>query len=325
MKAAYYQANGSANEVIKFGELPKPEPKAGEVLVRIIASGVNPSDGYLRAGAFGPLAFDLVIPGQDGAGIIEAVGLNVERKIGERVWIYNGQWKRPFGTAAQYIALPEHLVVPLPESISFEQGAALGVAARTAHFALNTGESIQGKTVFISGGAGTTSFAAIQLAKYLGASVITSVSSPEKAAIAGKANPDYIINYKEQDVVKEVLEITGGQGVAHIVEVNLGANLELDSQILGNEGIISAYGSTADFTPKLPVLPLMFKQGTIRTMASFEVSPAKNALAIHDITAALQAGVLSPHIWITYSLEETAQAHEAQDANLPIGKIVLLI
>lgn len=323
MKAVCYRSTGAAGETIKIEQLPTPEPSEGEVLIRIAACGLNPADGYIRRGAAGPMAFPMVIPGFDGAGVIEAVGAGVERKVGERVWIYNGQWRRPFGTAAEYIALPQHLAVPLTDNVPFEQGAAVGIPARTAHFALNIGKPLEGKTILVSGGAGATAFAAIQLAKFSGARVITSVSSAYKANIAAMAGADHIINYKEQDILKEVSGITNGKGVDLIVEVNLGANLDIDIQMLKLEGFISVYGSMGNYTPTLPVRPLLFQQASMRFINCFDIPAPKNDQAIKDITTALEAKALVPHIWRTYSLSDAVQAHEALEKDEQVGKIIL--
>lgn len=325
MKAAYYSSNGTAKEVLKIGNIQKPQPQEGEVLVKIIASGVNPVDGYTRAVAFGPVNSEMIVPGHDGAGIIESVGKNTHRKAGERVWIYGGQWQRTLGTAAEYIALPEHLAIPLPENISYEIGAVLGVNAITAYLAFLTVSSVKNKTVFISGGAGGTSFLAIQLAKHMGAKVITSISSEEKQTFVKKANPDYIINYKTQDIVKEVMAITNDNGVDFIIEINLGANFELNSQILAFGGTITAYGSPGDFSPKLPFVNLLFKQAALHLINGFVIAPDKLQVIIKGLTETLKAGILKPEIWKAFSLDEIALAQESQDANEPIGKIVLKV
>jgi NADPH2:quinone reductase len=321
MKIAYYESQGAARDVLRLGEMAPPEPKEGEVLVRIRSSGVNPVDGYVRAGALGPSGFPRIVPGLDGAGLIEAVGPGVRRQPGERVWVYNAQWQRAFGTAAELVALPESQVVNLPDAISFEEGAALGVAARTAHAAVFSDGPVAGKTVLVAGGAGATANAAIQLAKWKGARVVTTVSSDEKARAAARAGADHILRYDREDVAEVIFSLTAGAGVDHIVEVALGANFDLDAKVLGEGGVISAYGSPGRFTPAFPMLPLLFKRGRVHLINGF----ARDDRALEDIGRALIEGALRPQIWARYRLEDIAEAHEAQDAGRPVGKIVLTV
>nr|MCU0946075.1 NADPH:quinone reductase [Rubritepida sp.] len=182
MKAVWYERTGPAREVLVYGEMPTPNPRPGEVLVRLAASGVNPSDWKARGGSR-PMIAPRVIPHSDGAGVIEAAGPGVDpARIGQRVWIWNGQWKRPFGTAAQYIALPATQAVPLPAGTSFEAGACLGIPALTALHAVRTDGGVAGQSVLVAGGAGAVGHYAIQFARLLGArQVIATVSSPQKA------------------------------------------------------------------------------------------------------------------------------------------------
>ena len=203
MKAVWYERTGPAAEVLTFGEMLTPEARPGEVRLRLEASGVNPADIYRRAGSFRALEFPRVIPNSDGAGIVDQVGSGVARlKPGQRVWLFNGQRNgRAFGTAAEYIALAEHLVTPLPDHLSFAQGATLGIPAMTAWCSLFADGAIVGKTVLVTGGAGAVGHYAVQLAKWGGARVITTVSSAAKAEQARLAGADLVINYKAEDVV----------------------------------------------------------------------------------------------------------------------------
>src|SRR5215475_11699148 len=188
MRAAWYEKNGNAAEVLSVGEIETPRPGPGEVRVRLATSGVNPSDVKSRAGTARKIAFPRVIPHSDGAGEIDQVGEGVEpARVGERVWTWNGQWKRAFGTAAEYIVLPAALAVRLPDHIGFAEGACLGIPAMTAVHAVATAETDSASTVLISGGAGSVGHYAIQFAKARGAVVITTVSSDEKAKLARAA------------------------------------------------------------------------------------------------------------------------------------------
>ncbi len=228
MRAAYYEQNGIAREVLVLGELDTPRPRPGEVRVKLATSGVNPSDVKSRQGSTRKIAFPRVIPHSDGAGVIDDVGAGVSRsRIGERVWVWNGQWKRPFGTAADFIALPAAQAVPLPEKVSFEAGACLGIPAMTAAHAVALAGIGRGTIVFVSGGAGAVSQYAIQFAKWKGATVVTTVSSTEKAAAAREAGADHMVNYQRENVGERVAEITGKQGVDVVIELDLTANAKL--------------------------------------------------------------------------------------------------
>jgi NADPH2:quinone reductase len=222
MHAAWYEKNGLAADVMKVGDLPDVEPAAGEVRVRLHASAVNPSDVKARGGSR-PIRWPKLIPNSDGAGVIDKVGAGVNRTVGERVWVFNGQWDRAYGTSAQMIALPAALAVPLADHVSFEQGACLGIPAMTAHRALFADGPINGKTVLVTGGAGVVGHYAIQLAKWAGARVVTTVSSDAKAAHARAAGADVVINYRSEDVAARIKAECSG--VDRIVEVDFGKNL----------------------------------------------------------------------------------------------------
>src|SRR6266850_2542158 len=198
MKAAWYERNGSAREVLKVGDMPDPKPGKGEVRVRMVVSGLNPSDVKRREGSRGQvIEFPRVIPNSDGAGVIDAVGPGAsESWVGERVWVWNAQWGRAFGTCAEYCTLPEAQVRALPEGVGFDEGACLGIPAMTAHQALFSNGEVRGQTILVTGGAGAVGRYAIQMAKWGGAMVIATVSSPEKARVASEAGADLVIDYK---------------------------------------------------------------------------------------------------------------------------------
>ncbi|HEV7666756.1 MAG TPA: NADPH:quinone reductase, partial [Chloroflexota bacterium] len=233
MRTAWYERQGEPDEVLVVGQLERPRLEAGEVLVRVHASGVNPSDTYGRRGSQAPMAFPRIIPHQDGAGVIEDIGQGVPReRIGERVWVYEATLNRPGGTAAEYTTVPAQRAVRLPESVSFDAGACLGIPALTAHRALFADGPVAGQTVLVTGGAGAVGSAAIQLAKWAGAgTIIATVSSDDKARVAREAGADHVVNYRTQDVAAEIRRITSevdagaGWGVDRIVDVDFGANL----------------------------------------------------------------------------------------------------
>ena len=326
MKATWYTKTGEVEDVLNYGEMNAPIPIAGEVSVRIYASGINPSDVKTRAGARGPIAFDKVIPHSDGAGIIEAVGEGVDlTRVGERVWIWNGAWKRPFGTCAEYICVPSEQAAPLPINVSFEAGACLGIPASTAYFGVYSDGSVEGKTVLVTGGAGAVGHYAIQFAKLGGAKVITTVSGPEKAAHAQSAGADAVINYREGDVAEAIMKATDGNGVDRIVEVEFGGNLEVSNKVLRNNGVIATYGSMAAMEPKLPFYPMMFKGVTLRMFLVYLLSDEARQSTIAGVNEMIGNAKLIHAITETYDLSDIANAHKAVESGKVIGNVVVQI
>ncbi|WP_372625070.1 NADPH:quinone reductase [Falsiroseomonas sp.] len=323
MKAAWYERNGAAREVLVVGEMPTPSPGPGEVLVRLATSGVNPSDWKTRAGSR-PMVAPRVIPHSDGAGVIEAVGAGVDRaRIGERVWIWNGQWKRAFGTAAECIALPAAQAVRLPDNTSFEAGACLGIPALTAWRAVQTDGGVAGQTVLVAGGAGAVGHYAIQMAKLLGAgSVIATASSPEKAAHARAAGADEVIDYRMENVAEVVKQLTGGRGVDRVVEVDLAANAALLPQIVARDGFCACYGSGSRETP-LPFGPMILSGAAIRFFIVYELSPAAREAGLAQLTGWLEQGRLRHAVGAVMPLDHIVEAHEAVERGSVIGNVVL--
>lgn len=324
MKAVWYEGFGPAAEVLQTGEMPMPEPGPGEVLVRLRASGVNPSDVKLRAGARpgATMAFPRIVPHSDGAGVIEAVGEGVERaREGERVWIWNGQWRRAHGTAAEFTALPAEQAVRLPDGTTFAEGACLGIPALTAWYGVLGDGPVEGQTVLVSGGAGTVGRYAVQIARASGARVVATVSSPEKAAHAGKA--ELVLNYREEQVAPRVMELTKGRGVERIVEVDFGANQGISQEVIAEGGTIAAYASAADMTPTLAFYPLMFRNVTLRMMLVYLLDPGRRRRAEADLARWLDEGRLSHAVAETFPLDRTAEAHEAVEAGQKLGSVVV--
>ena len=237
MKAVWYERTGPAPEVLTYGEMPTPVAGPGEVRVRLEASGVNPADVGRRGGSYRAMEYPRVIPNSDGAGIVDQVGDGVTRlKVGQRVWLFNGQRNgRAFGTAAEYIALAEHLVTPLPDNLSFAAGATLGIPGMTAWCCLFCDGPIAGQTVLVTGGAGAVGHYAVQLAKWGGARVIATVSSAAKAEQARLAGADLVINYKTDDVVAKVMAFTGQRGVDRVVDVDFGGNIATTLKLMAHE------------------------------------------------------------------------------------------
>ncbi|MEK8031755.1 NADPH:quinone reductase [Ideonella sp. DXS29W] len=324
MKAAWYERNGPAREVLVVGEWDTPSPGAGEVLVRIHASGVNPSDVKSRAGR--PLVGPRVIPHSDGAGVIVDVGPGVPReRVGERVWLWNGQWKRPMGTAAEFIAVPQHQAVHLPDGTGFEEGACLGIPALTALNALTTDGPVWGQTVLVAGGAGAVGAYAVQFAKLLGAGqVVATVSSDEKAALARAYGADHTINYREGRLVEAVRELTGGRGIDRIIEVDAAANIKDLPQIVARDGLCVVYGSGAPDIP-VPFGPMILIGAAMRFFVVYELTPPVRDRLVASLNAYLQAQRLQHSVAARYPLDQIAAAHEAVESGKVVGNVVLTL
>src|SRR5690242_3046529 len=324
MQAVYYERNGTAREVLTVGEIQTPYPGPGEVRVKLATSGVNPSDVKSRQGSTRKIAFPQVVPHSDGAGVIDDVGAGVSRsRIGERVWVWNGQWKRPFGTAAEFIALPAAQAVPLPEKVSFEAGACLGIPAMTAAHAVALAGIGRGTIVFVSGGAGAVSQYVIQFAKWKGATILTTVSSPEKAAAARQVGADHIVNYRQENVGERVAEITGKQGVDVAIELDLTANAKLIPYILRPKGSIIVYGSGPEAV--LPAAFCLVNTVRIQFFLVYELDATERERALATIDSALKQGSLINRIGRpTYRLDDIVEAHEAVEHGR-LGNVIVTI
>jgi NADPH2:quinone reductase len=324
VKAAFYERFGPASDVLQVGDLDAPKPGAGEVLVRIEASGVNPSDVKLRAGQRpgATMPYSRVIPHSDGAGVIEFAGPWADRRrVGQRVWLWNGQWRRAYGTAAEYIAIPAEHAVPLPDATSFEAGACLGIPAMTAWAAVLGDGPVEGKTVLVTGGAGSVGRFAAQIARLAGARVIATVSSEAKAAHVRHA--DHVVNYRTTNVVAAVNDITYGAGVDRVVDVDFGVNLPATSELIREGGTIVAYASAGLREPALPFYPLMFRNVTLRMLLVYLLDPEARKRGIAHLTRWLETGALDCAVAATYPLEEIAAAHAAVEAGEKLGTIVV--
>lgn len=322
MRAAWYEKNGLAAEVMRVGELPDPEPAAGEVRIRLHASAVNPSDVKARGGSR-PIRWPKLIPNSDGAGVIDAVGEGVKRKVGERVWVFNGQWDRAFGTSAKMIAVPQALAVPLPDHISFEQGACLGIPVMTAHRALFADGPISDKTVLVTGGAGVVGHYAIQLAKWAGARVVTTVSSEAKAAHARVAGADVVINYRNEDTAARIKAELGG--VDRIVEVDFGKNLPVSAQVLNDNGVIACYASTSIPRPQYPYPDMLWRNPVVRQVFVYTMPDAAKSQAHADIARWLTQTKPLFAIAARFPLDQVVAAHQTVEAGEKIGHVLLEI
>jgi NADPH2:quinone reductase len=325
VKAVWYERAGPAADVLTFGEMPTPLAGPGEVRVRLEASGVNPADVGRRAGAYRGMEFARVIPNSDGAGIIDQVGDGVTRlKLGQRVWLFNGQRNgRAFGTAAEYIALAEHLVTPLPDSLSFAQGATLGIPAMTAWCCLFCDGPIAGKTVLVTGGAGAVGHYAVQLAKWGGARVIATVSSAAKAEQVQLAGADLVVNYKADDVIAKALAFTEQRGVDRVVDVDFGGNIATTLKLMAMNSTIAVYATNGNRNPVVPMRELMDKCIALRTLVLFALPLPLLAAAQADISRWLAAGVRLHKIAAQFPLSETAQAHLAVEKGDKLGTVIV--
>jgi len=323
MRAAFYTQQGDAREVLQTGEVPTPEPGPGDVRVRIRTSGVNPSDWKSRRGGAGRrMSAPLIIPHSDGAGEIDAVGAGVSGRVGERVWIWNGQWKRAYGTAAQYIVVPGAQAVRLPDNVGYDVGSCLGIPALTAIQAVRLAEIGPDTTVLIAGGAGAVAHYAIQLAKLRGARVITTISSDAKATHARAAGADETINYRTEDVGERVKALTGGRGVDALIEMDLSANAKLYPAVLRPQATVVVYGTSASETA-LPGHWLMINSITLRFFLVYELSAADRAAGIDELTALLERGRLIHTVARRLPLEATAEAHEIVERGEVMGNVIV--
>ncbi len=327
MRAVYYQRTGPASDVLQLGDLPTPTPGPGEVRVRLSWSGVNPSDVKSRAGLrSAQLPFPTIVPHSDGAGVVDAVGPGVDHsRVGQRVWVWNAAWGRPHGTAAEYVVLPADQAVALPEAVALDAGACLGIPALTAYHAVTVNGGVAGKCVLIAGGAGAVAQYAIQIARQLGAArIISTISSPEKAAVATAAGADEVINYRTDAVAARVRELTGGQGIDRIIEVDLAGNIGLDLDIIRNDGEIVAYGSNA---PEIavPFFPAIVKNAALQFFIVYNLNPSDRAAALTGLTGLLKTGDLQHRIAARLPLARTAEGHEMVEQGRVIGNVVIAV
>ena len=325
MQAAFYTTQGPAAEVLRVGEQPRPEPGPGEVRVRLRTSGVNPSDYKTRRGGPGrpPLAWPLVIPHSDGAGVIDAVGDGVAReRIGERVWTWNAQWMRPFGTAAQWIALPSAQAVRMPDPLGDAEGACLGIPAFTALQAVRRAGLTTGQVVLVAGGAGSVGHYVIQLAKRRGATVITTVSTEAKADHARRAGADHVVRYRDEDAGARVKALTGGRGVDAVIEMDLTANAGLYPACVRPGATVVVYGMGA-MEGTLPTWWFMRNRIALAFEFIYEIPAADREAGLRELDTLLREGALRHTVALRLPLSEIARAHDLVEQGQVIGNVVL--
>ena len=327
MRAAWFEKFGPATEVVVVGEQPTPEPQQGEVLVRLMTSGVNPSDVKKRAGAFPKLLDDgLVIPHSDGAGVIEAVGPAVpDREVGERVWVYQAQYGRRFGTAAEFVAIDSSRAPRLAKNVSFEVGACLGIPVMTAHRCVFADGSVDGQSILVTGGAGRVGHYAIQWASQAGASVVATASCPEDDQACIDAGAKAVVNHRQPGWCNEVLKINGQQKVDRVIDVEFGANLPEVLNLIRVGGIIATYSSTQVPEPKLPFLKMMFMDLTMRLVIVYAMPEEAKQRAISDIDGRLRDGRLQHRVTHVLPLADIAVAHEIIEQGECRGCVVVAV
>lgn len=321
MRAARYDRLGPAAEVLEVLELDDPRPAPGEVRVRLAFSGVNPTDWKRRL--LGPAQPPPggQIPNQDGAGEIDEVGEGVPAaRLGERVWVFHAAWNRPGGTAAQYVCVPSPQAVPLPPHASLTVGASLGIPYITAHAALTGDGSIQGLTVLVTGGGGAVGHAAVELGVLLGARVIATASTPEKAESARSAGAAEVLDYRSETYVDDLRRIAPC-GVDRIVDVAIGANFAASLEAIAPHGVLVSYASEGQ-DPVLPVRALMTLNTTIRFLLVYNFTPEQIGAAISDITRALEDGRIQPLPTTILPLDEVVAAHEIVERGT-FGRVLL--
>ncbi|WP_326723127.1 NADPH:quinone reductase [Streptomyces sp. NBC_00243] len=314
MLASWYERQGPAVEVLRVGELPDPEPGPGEVRVRVTVSGVNPGDTKKRRGWLGSaMPYPRVIPHSDAAGVIDAVGDGVDaRRSGQRVWVYGAQSYRAFGTAAQFTVVPEDLAVPLPEHLSDELGASLGIPGITAHRTVFADGPVDGRLVLVHGVLGGVGSLAAQLAHWGGATVLATVRHGEDLDRVDPAVVSHAVAL-DQDDPAGAIRAYAPRGVDRIVEVALSDNADLDAAVVANDAVIAAYATRTD-RPELPFWPLLFANVTLRLLGSDDFPAGARRQAARDLTAAAAIGALTVDIGDRRPLDEIAKAHDRVDA-----------
>lgn len=336
MRAIVYSETGTS-DVLRLEERPLPEPGEGEVRVRVAVSAVNPTDWKNRSGnGVSAADGDELTPNQDGAGVVDAVGPGVTAFApGDRVWLFLSAYQRPTGTAQEFTVVPVERVVTLPDAASFDQGASMGVPAMTAHRALTVHDggparlapgALAGRTVLVAGGAGAVGHAAIQLAHWAGATVITTISSPSKAALADAAGADVVVDYREEDAAARIRE-AAPSGVDLVVEVSPAANAELNAAVLANHGSVAVYATDGGTHVTLDVRQHFALNVRYQFVLLYTVGAEALAAAAVDITAALSDGALgvgeAAGLPLTrFPLADTAAAHDAVESGV-VGKVLI--
>jgi len=323
MKAAWYSRNGTAREVLMVGEVPDPRPGEGEVRVKLFTSGVNPSDVKSRTSR--PMEAEKVIPHSDGAGVIDMVGRGVsDARIGERVWIWNGQWKRPLGTACELIALPQDQAVGLPDHVSFEAGACLGIPALTAIQALRLAGPLDGRTILVTGAGNNVGNYITQLAAMQGAHVIGTVGSAMRLSLAKKCGAHDLIHYKTERIAQRILDLTQGVGVDAVLDMDFSSTSKLlEKGILKPHGHMVVYGSNVAIDVPVNYRSLLRSSINLKFFLIYDLVDQDRKIGLEQLSGLLRANSLHHEIGARFTLEEIAFAHEAVESGQVVGNVVL--
>lgn len=323
MRAAWYDKQGPARQVLIVGEMPDPHPGAGEVRIRVAASGINPGDTKKRQDTFGVgMPYPRVIPHSDGAGQVDEVGRDVSSEwLGQSVWCFGAQSYRPFGTAAEFTVVPLDHVARLPEGVAMDQGACLGIPGITGHRAVHVAGDVSGRTVLVQGAAGSVGLCAVQLARFAGARVIGTIRSPAEEGTAQKAGAHEVVRNDEKLLAS--VRALAPNGVDHIVEVAFGANIEADVELLNNGGSIATYATNLD-KPEIPFWQMVFKNIAVFFLGSDDFPMDAKRAAAQDLNSALAAGWSGFEIAERVPLTEIARAHELSEHPVRPGRIVVI-
>jgi len=327
MRAAYYESRGAARDVLRIADIPAENPGAGMVRVRVAASGVNPSDVKTRRGVGArPNPWRQTIPHQDGSGVIDKVGSGVDAgRLGERVWLYECQLNRPFGTAAEFVTVPDHLAVPLPDSVSFDVGASLGIPALTAWYCIERLQLQPGHCVFVHGAVGAVGFYAAQMAGLVGAHVLASVTNDAQASVAHSAGIQTV--RRGQDLTSSAaswLQSHGRDGFDAIVDLDFAGNVATNVAMAANGAHVVSYASDTELHPSIPVRELMRRNLQISFILVYTMPADMKQRAIGALTHWLSEGVLHHPSTYRYTLDDIALAHEAVEARQHIGKVLVV-
>jgi len=327
MQAALYRKFGAAREVLELCDVDAPEPGPGEVLVRLHTSAVNPSDVKKRAGAFPDLLDEgFIIPNSDGAGVIEAVGDGVDKnRKGERVWVYQAQHERRFGTAAEYVAISSNCAPRLTEDAGFDTGACLGIPAMTAHRAVFADGDVEGQVLLVMGGAGRVGHYAIQWAHQAGATVVSTASNPDDKEACLSAGADHVVDHRADDFARQVLGANGNKPIDRVIDLEFGTNLPVSIAVLKTGGTIAAYGSARNPDPVLPVYKMMYKDLTLHTIIVYAMPDSAKDHAVADINSALSHGSLQHRVAHSMPLADIAAGNEIVEAGEVRGAVILNI
>lgn len=323
MRAAWYERNGEAKDVLVVGERPDPVPAAGEVRVRVAVSAVNPSDVKSRGRR--PPAFARIVPHSDGAGVIDAVGDGVPSwRLGERVWLWNGQWQRADGTAAECICLPSQQAVALPDEAGFDDGACIGIPVLTALQALRLAGDVSGRTILVTGAGSVVGHYVTQIAAQRGARVVGTAGSPERAALAREAGASHVVDYRREPVAERVRELTGGRGADVVIDMDFHSTARLIGEgVLRPHGRLVSYGSNQ--TAEIPVdfRAMLWGSLTLACFLVYDLQPEDRAAVVEQAGDLLRRRALTHRVAQVFALEDIALAHEAVEQGRRIGVVLV--